>query len=195
MICSGLGPCRQSHPGKTFVARSGEVVHDRVISWGERSSHGPLSLKREMRDLDRRTEVAQNETRQAASLAERLASRIEDCERRKADLVQQLQDAEKEALVHDHGLRAMVAELERAEQRVRIAEGEIGRSADERHKLEEAMIGARSSLSEVSARTVTIEEELETPNEDERGTSEAIRYIGGAGRRPSIPDSCVRRTA
>ena len=152
----------ESHPGKTFVARSGEVVRDRVISWGERSGHGPLSLKREMRDLDRRIEVARTQTESTAALLRELESRIEVSDQRKADLSNRLQDAEKEALGHAHGLRALRSELERAEQQARIAGAEIERFRDERRELEEAVTVARSSLAEVSARMKAIDEELET---------------------------------
>ena len=152
----------ESHPGKTFVARSGEVVRDRVISWGERSGHGPLSLKREMRDLDRRIEVARTRTESTAALVRELEPRIEASDQRKADLLNRLQDAEKEALGHDHGLRMLRSELERAEQQVRIAGAEIERFREERRELEEAMTKARSSLAEVSARMKAIDEELET---------------------------------
>ena len=152
----------ESHPGKTFVARSGEVVRDRVISWGERSGHGPLSLKREMRDLDRRIEVARTRTESTASLVRELEPRIEASDQRKADLLNRLQDAEKEALGHDHSLRALRSEFERSEQQVRIAGAEIGRFREERRELDEAMTRARSSLAEVAARMKAIDEEFET---------------------------------
>lgn len=152
----------ESHPGKTFVAGSGEVVRDRVISWGQRSVHGPLSLKREIRDLDRRIEAARTRTESAVALVRELESRIEASDLLKADLLNRLQDAEKEALGHDHSLRALRSELERVEQQVRVAGAEIERFKDERRELEEALTAARSSLAEVSARMKAIDEELET---------------------------------
>ncbi len=152
----------ESHPGKTFVASSGEVVRDRVISWGQRSVHGPLSLKREIRDLDGRIEAARTRTESAVALVRELESRIEASDQLKADLLNRLQDAEKEALGHDHSLRAVRSELERVEQQGRVAGAEIERFGDERRELEEALTAARSGLAEVSARMKAIDEELET---------------------------------
>ena len=150
------------HSGKTFVAASGEVVSDRVISWGERSSHGPLSLKREMRDLDRRVEEARRESHRATERVEELATQMEELARFRQELSLELQEVEKEALGLDHGLRSLASEMERTEQRLRVSRAEIGRFADERRDLEAALASARAELEAVRSEKVEIDEELET---------------------------------
>ena len=149
------------YPGKTFVARSGEVVRDRLISWGERSSLGPLSLKRELRDLDRRVEGARRESDAAAQSAEELGERVDRLERSRQALTLKSQEAEKEALGLDHGLRDLAAELERIQHRLRIARAEIGRFAEERKDLEDARVRARTDLETVRAEKAAIDEQLQ----------------------------------
>ncbi len=149
------------HPGKTFVAGSGEVVSDRVISWGERSSHGPLSLKREMRDLDRRVEEARRESHRATQRVDELGARMEELSTTTQELSLKLQEVEKEALGLDHGLRSLASELERTEQRLRVSRAEIGRFADERKDIEAALVSARADLEAVRSEKATIDEDLE----------------------------------
>ena len=149
------------HPGKTFVARSGEVVHSSVISWGERTTHGPLSLKREMRELDRRSEEARKASETAVERARELTRRVGASEDLSADLATQLQESEKDALGLDHGVRSLVAELERTQQRVKVTGAEAGRLVEERGELESAMVQARSDLKEVRTQKMAIDEESE----------------------------------
>ena len=149
------------YPGKTFVARSGEVVRDRVISWGGRSSHGPLSLKREMRELDRRVEKARRASEAIAEKVQDLEERAEETERRRQDLTKRLQESEKEVLGLDHGVRNLASELERTQQRLRVAQAEIQRYGEERTDLEEAMVSARAQLDDIRTGKKAMDEETE----------------------------------
>ena len=149
------------HPGKTFVAKTGEVVRDQVISWGERSSRGPLSLKREMRDLDRRLEEARRASRESGQQLEALAAEAAEMELSKGVLSAQLQESEKEALGLDHNLQTLTSELERAQQRIRIARVELDRFAEERKGVEDATLTARAEFDQVRAEKSTVDEQLD----------------------------------
>ena len=150
-----------SNPGKTFVARSGEVVRDRVISWGERSSHGPLSLKRELRDLDRRVEEAHRSSHVASLNAQVLGERVEQLDRMKQEVNLNLQEVEKDELRLAHGVSSLTAERERIDQRLRIAQDEIRRFTDERQELEDALVRARTDLETVRVEKSAIDEQLQ----------------------------------
>ncbi len=157
--------------GKTFVARSGEVVRDRVISWGERSNHGPLSLKRELRDLDRRVEQAHQHAHAASQRADELVRRVEGLEESRQALIRTLQEAEKEALGLDHGLQNLAAEVERIQQRVQTAQADFRRFDDERKELEDGRVRARADLEAVRAEKVAVDEQLQT----QQAESERLR--------------------
>ncbi len=164
----------ERHAGKTFVARSGEVVRDRLISWGERSGHGPLSLKREIRDLDRRIERARREAREATAQVGELAERVDTTEQLGHDLETRLQEAEKEALGLDHGLRALGTELERTEERLATVRSEIARFVEERGDLVAAMEAAEAETVEVAASKRAIELELKTRTANSESLREEI---------------------
>ena len=149
------------YPNKTFVARSGEVVRNRVISWGERTRYGPLSLKREMRELDRRAQSARRVFDAANQRASELAARVTELEEKSADTAARIQEYEKEAMGLDHGVRSLVEELERTRRRVRDAEADAVRLSDECRELETTMALARTALEEIRTEKAAIDQELQ----------------------------------
>src|SRR5262249_56521837 len=85
----------QEYPKLEFVARTGEMVRGHVVSWGEHADHGPLALKREIRDLAARMAAA---ARHAAKLQEeviRLEGVVHESEVLKARLPPGPPDAKK----------------------------------------------------------------------------------------------------
>lgn len=167
------------HAGKTFVARSGEVVRDRVVSWGERSGHGPLSLRREMRELDRRGEELGRLASAAAQESEATQTRLDALLEERERLRGLIRDAETAVLGLDHRLGTLRAELERAEQRLRVSSGELERLMDEARGLEARMARARSEIAETRETRVAIDAEITArteastrlAGEAERGTA------------------------
>src|SRR5262249_28926349 len=126
----------ERYPHLEFVARTGEMVRGHVVSWGEHEDHGPLALKREIRELDAKMNRA---TRHTATLQEEVL-RVEDLVRQsealKSRLTVDVQEAEKAMLNTDHRVRSITADFDRAHQRLRLATSEITRLIDERSDVE-----------------------------------------------------------
>ena len=150
------------HAGSTFAARGGGVVRDGVIRWGGGSARGPLSIKREMRELDRRAEAARAASETASRQAAGLRDRVGEFDERFVRLAEALQESEKEALGLDHGVRGVTAELERSRQRVRLAEAEARRLGAERAELEAAMSAARRELEVALEEKARLDGEIES---------------------------------
>src|SRR6185436_7095985 len=68
------------YPEYRFVTMTGEVIHDHVIGWGEREALGPLSLKREIRELDRQLDKAVRDTVAREAETVRLDGLVKDTE-------------------------------------------------------------------------------------------------------------------
>src|SRR5262249_14021459 len=85
----------ERYPHCKFVARTGEIVRGHVIGWGEHDAHGPLSLKREIRELDRRMDLAVKETAARQNDVAHLEELIREQESLKSRQVAELQDLEK----------------------------------------------------------------------------------------------------
>jgi chromosome segregation protein len=164
----------ERHPELCFIAQTGEVVRGHVISWGEHQAHGPLSLKREIRDLDAKMDQA---IRRSAALHEevvRLEELVHDSESRRSGLLRELQEAEKAILNTDYQVRALAIEYERAEQLLSVATTEIERLSDERREIENAHREAEAELVQLAERNNTIEKGIEAHTRSSEELTAAI---------------------
>jgi chromosome segregation protein len=152
----------EQHPRLEFVARTGEMVRGHVISWGEHEDHGPLSLKREIRELDFRMDAALRQTALMQEEVVRLQDQVQSSEMLKARLAMELQEAEKAMLTTDHRVRSLVADFDRAQQRLRLAAAEIARLVEERTQIEKALIDSEAALIDVATQKAAIEEEIQS---------------------------------
>ena len=147
----------ERHPELSFIAQTGEVVQGHVISWGQHQAHGPLALKREIRDLDAKMDQAH---RRSAALHEevtRLEELVHDSEGRRSRLLHELQEEEKAILNTDYQVRALATEYERAQQLLNVTTTEIERLAAERDEIETAHREAEAELVELAERKNVIE--------------------------------------
>jgi chromosome segregation protein len=149
------------YPNLEFVARTGEMVRGHLVSWGEHEDHGPLSLKREIRELDAKMVVAHRHTSACDEESIRLEDLVHESEALKGSLAVELQEAEKTMLNTDHRVRSLSADCQRAAQRLRVALAEIERLGIERAELEKAVMEAEIALTEVATQKRTIEEEIQ----------------------------------
>jgi chromosome segregation protein len=137
------------------------MIRGHVVSWGEHEDHGPLSLKREIRELDAKMDSAMRQSAATQAEVVRLDDLLRESELLRARLVTELQDAEKAMLNADHRVRSLTADFDRAHQRLRLATAEIARLAEERAEVEKAQIDSEVHLTEVATRKASIEEEIQ----------------------------------
>jgi chromosome segregation protein len=141
----------ERYPNYRFVATTGEVIHGHVVSWGEREALGPLSLKREIRDLDRQLDGAVRETTAREAEVARLEEQLREAEALRNRLVSEVQEIEKTILTTDHRVRTLAGNLAHAQQRMEVACGEISRFTQERVELEAAIQDAEAQLAGIAA--------------------------------------------
>ena len=150
----------QTYPLYRFIVRTGEVICDHVIGWGEHEALGPLSLKREIRELDRSMDLAGRETAARESDVARFAELVRETEDLHSQLASELQEMEKTILTMDHHVRGFVADLSHAEQRLNVALTELERFAEETRELERTLAEAQAQLNEIATVKSAIEEDI-----------------------------------
>lgn len=168
----------ERYPHFKFVVRTGEVVSGHVVGWGEHDVHGPLSLKREIRELDRRMESAKHETAVCASDVVRLEGIVRQTEALKSQLSTELQELEKMILTLDHRVRSLTADFERSQQRCLVARSEIEHVHRERLEIESSLVQAELELTGTATQKAAIDEQLKNrvqTAEELRIESENIR--------------------
>ncbi len=154
-----------SYPECHFVTRSGEHYHHRLVSGGRGSSAGPLALRRDFRDLERRTaEVELNIQAREARLSA-LEEQVQTLRENLSKLTTARQESEKNSVVGSERLRQAQQVLARALERLRVFGEESQRLEAERQSLQSKQVAIRAQLEAEEAEKVRLEAEIATNSE------------------------------
>jgi chromosome segregation protein len=131
-----------SSPDAFFLSQTGECFHNVTVTGGKQRSEGPLSMKRELRDVLRLLEELERALREKEILTLTLAREIKD----HASLLDRLEDekreAEKQAMTNGHLLKQLDGEMSRVRERITVCERELERLSAERNE-QESLIESR----------------------------------------------------
>ena len=141
-----------SSPDAFFLsANTGECFHNVTVTGGKQRTEGPLSMKRELRDVMRLLEELERALREKEMLAITLGREIKEHTSLLDRLEEEKREAEKQAMTSGHLLQQLESEMSRVRERITISEREIQRLAGERQE-QESLIASRQ------AELTTIEE-------------------------------------
>lgn len=138
------------YPRYRFIADTGEVVQGHVIGWGEREALGPLSLKREIRELNRQMDQAALEVSRREAEAALLEGSFKEAEIRRTSLVSSIQAIEKTILMADHRVQTLSTDHAHAQQRIEVARGEAARFGHERSQIERSVQDGELQLAAIA---------------------------------------------
>jgi len=149
------------NPEAFFLSQSGECFHNVTVTGGKQRSQGPLSMKRELREVLHQTgelerAMADQEMRVAALGREiteltSLLQRLEDDKR----------EAERQAMTSGHTLQQLEGEMARVRERLSTYERELQRIAEERGERETFIAGQRGELSAQEEQQRALETEMQ----------------------------------
>jgi chromosome segregation protein len=122
------------NPHAFFLAPSGECFHNVTVTGGKPSIEGPLALKRELRDAQKKLEKVESELSQADVAAASLAKTIAELTRLSEATSEERRNAERESANHTAALRQMDAEVRRLEGRAQQWTIESERNKDARRE-------------------------------------------------------------
>jgi len=105
------------NPDAFFLSQTGECFHNVTVTGGRQRAEGPLSLKRELREVARQLEVMEKTLAAEEHRTAKLTRRLEELDHLLGELEQQRLDAEKQALTSAHVLDQLSSELERNRER------------------------------------------------------------------------------
>src|SRR5205823_1933241 len=156
------------NPDAFFLSQSGECFHNVTVTGGKQRAEGPLSMKRELRDVLRLLaeleDVLRNEETRVLKLGHEIKELTSLLDRLEADKRQ----SETQDMTSGHALRQLDTEMTRVRERCEICESELARLSEERTTHEEI---ARARQAEISAA-----EEIRA--EMERQTASAQEQLG-----------------
>jgi chromosome segregation protein len=148
------------NPDAFFLSQSGECFHNVTVTGGKQRSEGPLSMKRDLRDVLKQMgelEMAiRDKELQVASMAREIGElggvlqRLEDDKR----------DAERQAMTSGHTLNQLGGEMARIRERLATYESELRHLSSERADREAFVAGQTAELHELEQKQRGLEDEL-----------------------------------
>ncbi len=149
------------NPDAFFLSQSGECFHNVTVTGGKQRSEGPLSMKRDLRDVLKQMDeleaaIRDKELRVAAVGREigelgGLLQRLEDEKR----------DAERQAMTSGHTLNQLSGEMTRVRDRLTTYEGELQRLSSERIEREAFVASHTAELEQLEQKQRALEDELQ----------------------------------
>ncbi len=115
------------NPDAFFLSKTGECFHNVTVTGGRQRAEGPLSMKRELRDVLRQAEEIERALSDGEQAVARLAREITELSSLREQLQAEHREAEREAMTSGHALGQMDAELSRAREREATCASELER--------------------------------------------------------------------
>ena len=148
------------NPSGFFLAPNGETFHNLTVTGGKQRAEGPLSMKRELRELQRTLAEMEQRLRADESRAALLGREISELTSLLSRLEEDKREAEKQALTSGHALRQLDAELEKTHQRLSTYEAEMARVRTEREEAQRAIAEMRQESVQHENRRTQLETEI-----------------------------------
>jgi chromosome segregation protein len=153
------------NPDAYFLSSTGECFHNVTVTGGKQRHEGPLSLKRELRELTKMTADLEAATGNEQSKLQVLLRELADLTKLLTHLEDERREAEKQALTSGHALQQMETELARTEQRLNTYRVEFERTRSERDKTEALAGERRETAEELERQRQTLEDEIKAAQE------------------------------
>jgi chromosome segregation protein len=141
---SGLGrELALENPDAFFLSQSGECFHNVTVTGGKQRAEGPLSMKRELREVLRTLEELERALRDGEGRVLMLGREIKELTSLLDRLEEEKRDAEKQAMTSGHMLQQLDTEMGRVGERLSVSRAELQRLAAERAE-QGAVVAART---------------------------------------------------
>ena len=145
------------NPDAFFLTQSGECFHNVTVTGGRQRAEGPLSMKRDLREVSRRLEDLERALREAETRALTLGREIKDLTSLLDRLEGEKREAEHQAMSSGHMLQQLDAEMTRVGERLTVSQLELQRLAGERDEQERILRARKAEIAVVEEQRVQIE--------------------------------------
>src|SRR5438105_1802318 len=148
------------NPDAFFLSNSGECFHNVTVTGGKQRAEGPLSMKRELREIARLLEELERALRDEGTRALTLGREIKELASRLDRLEGEKLAAEKQAMTSGHMLQQLDAEMGRVSERLRTSQQELQRLASERADQQELINARQADISAFEQKRVELEGQM-----------------------------------
>ena len=153
------------NPDAFFLSQSGECFHNVTVTGGKQRAEGPLSMKRELREVLRQMEDLERALRDEEMRVMTLGREIKDLSSLLERLEGEKREAEHQSMTSGHMLRQLDSEMERVRERMGISQAELQRLAAERAEQESIISTRQGEISELEETRVRLEQQIAAAQE------------------------------
>jgi chromosome segregation protein len=146
------------NPDAFFLSKSGECFHNVTVTGGKQRAEGPLSMKRELRDVIRLLGELEQALRNEETRVLNLGHEIKDLTSLLERLEAEKRESEKQAMTSGHALRQIDSEMARGRERCDVCERELARLAAERSAQEEIVSARQAEIASIETRRAELEQ-------------------------------------
>ena len=160
------------NPHAFFLSQTGECFHNVTVTGGKQRAEGPLSMKRELREVMHMLAELEAALRDEELRALTLSHEIRDLTSLLDRLEAEKREAEKQAMTSGHMLQQLESEMSRVIERLRTSQQEVSRlQADQAEQ--QALINTRQAeLTELERKREELEVAASTANAELAGLRE-----------------------
>jgi chromosome segregation protein len=153
------------NPDAFFLSQAGECFHNVTVTGGKQRSEGPLSMKRELREVLRQLEDLERALRDAEMRVLTLGREIKDLSSLLDRLDSEKREAEHQAMTSGHMLQQLDSEMARVGERLGVSQGELQRLAAERAEQQNIVAARQAEIGVVEGQRVQIEQHIAAAQE------------------------------
>lgn len=145
------------NPDAFFLSQSGECFHNVTVTGGKQRTEGPLSMKRELRDVMKLVGELEDALRREETHVLTLGREISELTSLLDRLENTKREAEKQAMTSGHMLRQLDAEMSKVSERLTTWQTELRLLSAERAEQESAILRCQGDIDSFSARKAELE--------------------------------------
>ena len=157
------------NPEAFFLAQSGECFHNVTVTGGKQRAEGPLSMKRELREVLRKLGQVEDSLRDEELRVLHFGREIKELTSLLDRLESEKREAEKQAMTSGHMLEQLESEMMRVSERLQTCQGELQRLRHEREEQAQLMTQRQAALEAVQRQTEELERMASASNEELAG--------------------------
>jgi chromosome segregation protein len=163
---AGLGrELALENPDAFFLSQSGECFHNVTVTGGKQRTEGPLSMKRELRDVMKLVGELEEALRHEELRVLTLGREIKELTSLLDRLENEKRDAEKRTMTSGHMLRQLDAEMSRVVERLNTWQTELGLLTLERTEQDAAIVRYQTDIDSAEAQKRELEVAAATAGE------------------------------
>jgi chromosome segregation protein len=150
------------HRHAWFLTREGECFHNTTVTGGKPASEGPLALKRELRETEKKLAVLESNLAQAETQGAALTRTIEEFAAQLESHNEERRQAERDTANQGAALKQMEAEVQRIDRRLQEWNLQAARNKDAREARKSSIDQKREEATRLEAEHLQAEAALET---------------------------------